>query len=306
MALINDNFDLAAPKPIDSRMVKSTISERDAITQRFTGLEVLVTADFTKYLWNGSTWVISSSGASGIAGGDLSGTYPNPTVLWANGYSTYDTRYIRSALTYDNPTWLNTLSWSKITSRPTTIEGYGITNGWRGEVPTQFNIPTVSSTAYSFTSSSIFSNTTQAYISPSYIPFETGVAFGIYTSGMFKLPLLTTGVRSGIGNIEGTVYYSVENKGIYFNNGAVDKKLLIDTDLYQIAYDYQIIGVRDGVNTLFTLPEEAKMDSLKVWVNGLRLHPGIGYDYIHTTFSTFTLTFPLEADSVILVEYLKK
>lgn len=87
-----------------------------------TGDITLTQTDVLDALGNTPIYIGSS------AGGDLSGTYPLPTVVWANGYTTYDSRYVSLSGTYNNPSWLNQLEWSKITSRPTTISGYGITD----------------------------------------------------------------------------------------------------------------------------------------------------------------------------------
>ena len=87
-----------------------------------TGDITLTQTDVLDALGNTPIYIGSS------AGGDLSGTFPLPTVVWANGYTTYDSRYVSLSGTYNNPSWLNQLEWSKITSRPTTISGYGITD----------------------------------------------------------------------------------------------------------------------------------------------------------------------------------
>lgn len=68
---INDNFQLLAGLPIDDRIKKPTISERDAIssTRRFQGLQCFVEQTQTLYMLIGG---ISNTDWKGIAGADTS------------------------------------------------------------------------------------------------------------------------------------------------------------------------------------------------------------------------------------------
>ncbi len=60
---------------------RMTQIQRDAILSPATGLIVFVTNDSKFYYWNGSGWVLlDETNPTGPASGDLSGSYPSPTV----------------------------------------------------------------------------------------------------------------------------------------------------------------------------------------------------------------------------------
>ena len=69
---IIDGFDLFAETAIDSRFVKDNTTERDAISWKYDGLEVLVLTPRKKWRWNGTTWddITDADGADGADGTD--------------------------------------------------------------------------------------------------------------------------------------------------------------------------------------------------------------------------------------------
>jgi len=91
-AQVSITTDESPPDPSAMLEVKSsskgflpprmTATERDAISSPANGLLVFVTDDNKLYYWDGAIWtqVIDECQPTGPAGGDLTGTYPNPTV----------------------------------------------------------------------------------------------------------------------------------------------------------------------------------------------------------------------------------
>jgi hypothetical protein len=97
-------------------------------------------------IFNGSTWekvdntdaVVSVNGYTGAVVLTFSdvGAPPETRTLSING-TTFDLTAnrswtvgdVRTDQTYSNPTWISSLAWGKITGTPTTLAGYGITDG---------------------------------------------------------------------------------------------------------------------------------------------------------------------------------
>jgi hypothetical protein len=162
--LINDNFNVALPKSIDSRYgpfddVETALAAIPS-WKRFLGLTAGVgTSTITEYWFSGGiddihfVPKIDEGGAADkvevdttnfdnilnpldinvqLALETLNGhTHPfstitdKPTTL--DGYGITDPIVLESGM-YSNPTWLVALAWAKMTGTPTTLAGYGITD----------------------------------------------------------------------------------------------------------------------------------------------------------------------------------
>ena len=72
---------------------------------------------------------------------------------------------------------------------------------------------------------------------------------------------------------------------------------------FVIDYDYNIVGARDGVNTNFSTTSPYITGTTRVYLNGQRLTPGSGYDYLELNPTQISLFYaPLPSDRLI-IEY---
>lgn len=76
------------------------------------------------------------------------------------------------------------------------------------------------------------------------------------------------------------------------------------TQLLDISdYDYDITGVRNGVNKIFKLRYTYAPESTRVYLNGIRLTLGAAYDYDEYSADEIEFTLAPESDDMITVDY---
>jgi len=147
-----------------------------------------------------SAWLLTSP---------LSGYVPTSRNLTINGV-TYDLSADRSwsvgdllsSGSYSNPTWLTALAWSKISGKPTTLAGYGITDAIDGSGTTN-EIP------YFVDSNTLGSLTTATYPSLTELSYVKGVTSAVQTQINLKEDKATSSSGSVISFTTPQIYGSI-------------------------------------------------------------------------------------------------
>lgn len=135
--------------PYQARLFLQNLTVANTISGSISGNAATVTNGlYSTGSYSNPSWLTSlawskiSSKPTTLAGYGITDGLSTSRTLTINSIS-YDLSVDRSwsvgdllsSGSYNNPSWLTGLAWSKISSKPTTLSGYGITDGviWRGE-----------------------------------------------------------------------------------------------------------------------------------------------------------------------------
>ncbi len=127
----NDSRLSDARTPLTHTHTSSDITDiAETIDDRVNTLFVAGTGIAIVYNDAANTFTIAATGSSGGGVTDhglLTGLADDDHSQYHND-TRGDARYPQLAGSYSNPTWMNSLAWSKISSTPTTVAGYGISD----------------------------------------------------------------------------------------------------------------------------------------------------------------------------------
>lgn len=72
---------------------------------------------------------------------------------------------------------------------------------------------------------------------------------------------------------------------------------------YKTDYTYNVVGVKNNINMVFNTTSNYKPGTTKVYLNGVRLTPGAGYDYQETGANQITFEFAPHPTDQITIDY---
>jgi hypothetical protein len=113
-------------------------------------------------------------------------------------------------------------------------------------------------------------------------------------------------IKNGLlvsGSITGHTESSEENSAKMASTSWV--RTHVSASLAISDYDYNITGLRNSINKVFTLSNSFVSNTTKVYLNGIRLTPGSEYDYTETSPNQITFSYAPAVDDLIIVDYVK-
>lgn len=99
---------------------------------------------------------------------------------------------------------------------------------------------------------------------------------------------------------------SVQNGDILKYNSALSLWVNTPKNDWQIDYNEQFLNSIDGITTNFYTSLDFIDNTLRLYMNGLRLSKGATYDYVETNGAGFTMNYAPEPGDILLAEYIKK
>jgi hypothetical protein len=144
----------------------------------------------------------------------------------------------------------------------------------------------------------IQNNTTLLTLNPNgnlLIGTTTDAGYKLDVNGTARVQGAFTATLANVSTAN-VVYYNSSTGLMTYATAPIGAQFVID-------YDYNIVGLKNGSNVLFTTSATFIVNTTRVFLNGQRLTRGAGYDYIETGTNQITFTNPPVSTDLIIIEY---